>query len=124
MRLILLHSYIKTLNPEFIHSHLFTKNSVILTEAKQLGMAEREETEKKKEGESFSIWDLPDVPQKLPPHIEFQRTRVQCNLDAPIHVIILLRPFRFFFFGTFQGSSFVCFHVHFLLTYLRASSCF
>lgn len=61
-------------------------------------MAEREETEKKKEGESFSIWDLPDVPQKLPPHIEFQRTRVQCNLDAPIHVIILLRPFRFFFF--------------------------
>ena len=60
-------------------------------------MAEREETEKKKEGESFSIWDLPDVPQKLPPHIEFQRTRVQCNLDAPIHVI-LLPPFRFFFF--------------------------
>lgn len=60
-------------------------------------MAEREETEKKKEGESFSIWDLPDVPQKLPPHIEFQRTRVQCNLDAPIHVI-LLHPFRFFFF--------------------------
>lgn len=48
-------------------------------------MAEREETEKKKEGESFSIWDLPDVPQKFPPHIEFQRTRVQCNLDAPIH---------------------------------------
>lgn len=85
--MILFRSYIKTLNPESSHSdsRLFTKNSLILTEAKQLGMAEREETEKNKKGGSFSIWDLPDVPEKLPPHIEFQRTRVQCNLDAPIH---------------------------------------
>ncbi|XP_010534813.1 PREDICTED: DNA-directed RNA polymerases I and III subunit RPAC1 [Tarenaya hassleriana] len=33
----------------------------------------------------FNIWDLPDVPSKLPPHLELQRTRVVCNKDAPIH---------------------------------------
>ncbi|KAF3453289.1 hypothetical protein FNV43_RR03729 [Rhamnella rubrinervis] len=32
------------------------------------------------------IKELPDVPMgKLPPHLDLQRTRVQCNLDAPIH---------------------------------------
>lgn len=40
---------------------------------------------KGKEDKKFSVWDLPDVPSKLPPHLEFARTRVQCNLDAPIH---------------------------------------
>ncbi|XP_062078916.1 uncharacterized protein LOC133783328 [Humulus lupulus] len=30
--------------------------------------------------------DLPDVPMgKLSPHLEFQRTRVECKADAPIH---------------------------------------
>ncbi|KAJ4725313.1 DNA-directed RNA polymerases I and III subunit like [Melia azedarach] len=48
-------------------------------------MAEQEEKRDDKKGEKFSIWDLPDVPAKLPPHIEFQRSRVLCNLDAPIH---------------------------------------
>ncbi|GAV59664.1 RNA_pol_A_bac domain-containing protein/RNA_pol_L domain-containing protein [Cephalotus follicularis] len=44
---------------------------------------EEERKEKKKE---FSIWDLPDVPMgKLPPHLELQRTRVVCNIDAPLH---------------------------------------
>ncbi|KAL5735619.1 hypothetical protein ACOSP7_030080 [Xanthoceras sorbifolium] len=41
--------------------------------------------EEKREEKKFSIWDLPDVPSKLPPHLEFARTRVQCNLDAPVH---------------------------------------
>ena len=32
--------------------------------------------------------DLPDVPMgKLPPQLEFQRTRVECKPDAPIHVL-------------------------------------
>ncbi|XP_073153603.1 uncharacterized protein [Henckelia pumila] len=32
------------------------------------------------------VWDLPDVPTgKLPPHLEFQRTRVLCSFDAPAH---------------------------------------
>ncbi|KAK2640115.1 hypothetical protein Ddye_027910 [Dipteronia dyeriana] len=39
----------------------------------------------KREEKKFSMWDLPDVPDKLPPHLEFARTRVQCNLDAPVH---------------------------------------
>ncbi|KAK0602870.1 hypothetical protein LWI29_037711 [Acer saccharum] len=41
--------------------------------------------EEKREEKKFLIWDLPDVPDKLPPHLEFARTRVQCNLDAPVH---------------------------------------
>lgn len=32
------------------------------------------------------IMSLPDVPMKLPPHVELQRTRVFCNTDAPNHV--------------------------------------
>lgn len=37
------------------------------------------------------VWDLPDVPKgELPPHVELQRTRVHCTLDAPTHVFILL----------------------------------
>ncbi len=33
------------------------------------------------------IEKLSDVPMgKLPPHIDFQRTRVDCKADAPIHV--------------------------------------
>ncbi|GKV37381.1 hypothetical protein SLEP1_g45416 [Rubroshorea leprosula] len=44
------------------------------------------ENEGKEEEKKFSIWDLPDVPMgKLPPHLELQRTRVVCNVDAPIH---------------------------------------
>ncbi|XP_022936430.1 DNA-directed RNA polymerases I and III subunit RPAC1 [Cucurbita moschata] len=31
------------------------------------------------------IMNLPDVPMKLPPHVELQRTRVECKADAPIH---------------------------------------
>ncbi|KAL8462188.1 hypothetical protein ACS0TY_033307 [Phlomoides rotata] len=32
------------------------------------------------------VWDLPDVPKgELPPHIQLQRTRVLCTLDAPTH---------------------------------------
>ncbi|KAG2682624.1 hypothetical protein I3760_11G199700 [Carya illinoinensis] len=31
------------------------------------------------------IMSLPDVPMKLPPHVELQRTRVFCNADAPNH---------------------------------------
>ncbi|KAL6573142.1 hypothetical protein OROMI_012758 [Orobanche minor] len=32
------------------------------------------------------VWDLTDVPKgDLPPHLELQRTRVLCTLDAPIH---------------------------------------
>lgn len=39
-----------------------------------------------KEGIEF-IMNLPDVPMKLPPHLELQRTRVECKADAPIHVL-------------------------------------
>lgn len=44
------------------------------------------ENKGKEEKTKTSIWDLPDVPKgKLPPHLELQRTRVVCNVDAPIH---------------------------------------
>lgn len=42
--------------------------------------------EEKLEAKNFNIFDLPDVPKGLPPHLELQRTRVVCNVDAPIHV--------------------------------------
>ncbi|XP_024004460.1 DNA-directed RNA polymerases I and III subunit rpac1 isoform X2 [Eutrema salsugineum] len=34
---------------------------------------------------NFNIEDHPDVPARLPPHLELQRTRVLCKNDAPIH---------------------------------------
>ncbi|PON40110.1 DNA-directed RNA polymerase, alpha subunit [Parasponia andersonii] len=48
---------------------------------------EEEEERKTKKKESLKwLEELPDVPMgKLPPHLEFQRTRVECKADAPIH---------------------------------------
>ena len=47
------------------------------------------------------IMNLPDVPMKLPPHVELQRTRVECKADAPIHV-----PFSSFSHVLFVLSSY------------------
>lgn len=34
----------------------------------------------------IAVWDLPDVSKgELPPHIQLQRTRVLCTVDAPTH---------------------------------------
>ncbi|XP_073047932.1 uncharacterized protein [Primulina eburnea] len=47
---------------------------------------EREDSESMEEQRTpkIPVWDLPDVPMgKLPPHLEFQRTRVLCTFDAP-----------------------------------------
>ncbi|KAH7546953.1 hypothetical protein FEM48_Zijuj01G0255700 [Ziziphus jujuba var. spinosa] len=49
---------------------------------------EKEEEKAKKKMESGVEWikELSDVPTgKLPPHLELQRTRVECKADAPIH---------------------------------------
>ena len=44
------------------------------------------EMTKKKEGLQW-LEKLSDVPMgKLPSHLEFQRTRVECKADAPIYV--------------------------------------
>lgn len=42
------------------------------------------------EAKNFNIDDLPDVPTGLPPHLQLQRTRVVCKIDAPIHVKTIL----------------------------------
>ncbi|AAB71974.1 RNA polymerase subunit (isoform B) [Arabidopsis thaliana] len=41
--------------------------------------------EEKREAKNFNIFDLPDVPTGLPPHLELQRTRVVCKKDSNIH---------------------------------------
>ncbi|XP_010450451.1 PREDICTED: DNA-directed RNA polymerases I and III subunit rpac1-like [Camelina sativa] len=41
--------------------------------------------EEKLEAQNFNIFDLPDVPKGLPPHLELQRTRVVCEVKAPLH---------------------------------------
>ncbi|KAG7585130.1 DNA-directed RNA polymerase insert domain [Arabidopsis thaliana x Arabidopsis arenosa] len=41
--------------------------------------------EEKQFAKNFNIFDLPDVPTGLPPHLELQRTRAVCKNDAPIH---------------------------------------
>ncbi|XP_059444038.1 uncharacterized protein LOC132175955 [Corylus avellana] len=57
------------------------------TEAESMSESESESQsggEKSKGGLDY-IMSLPDVPMKLPPHVELQRTRVLCNADAPNH---------------------------------------
>jgi DNA-directed RNA polymerase I and III subunit RPAC1 len=46
--------------------------------------------EEKREAKNFNIFDLPDVPTGLPPHLELQRTRVVCKKDSNIHVSTIL----------------------------------
>lgn len=48
-------------------------------------MSESESGGEKSKGGLDYIMSLPDVPTKLPPHVELQRTRVLCNADAPTH---------------------------------------
>lgn len=59
------------------------------TEAESISESESESQSLSGGGESKGgleyIMSLPDVPTKLPPHMELQRTRVFCNADAPIH---------------------------------------
>lgn len=50
--------------------------------------SESEQEDVGKEGIEW-IMNLPDVPMKLPPHVELQRTRVECKADAPIHVLFV-----------------------------------
>lgn len=63
------------------------------TEAESISESESESQSLSGGGESKGgleyIMSLPDVPTKLPPHMELQRTRVFCNADAPIHVYFL-----------------------------------
>lgn len=73
-----------------------------LTQSLQLGLLlkqeEEEEEEEQQRMESGVEWikELSDVPMgKLPPHLELQRTRVECKADAPIHVF-LFHSFSFF----------------------------
>ncbi|KAE8098885.1 hypothetical protein FH972_016916 [Carpinus fangiana] len=59
------------------------------TEAESMSESESESDsqsggEKSRGGLDY-IMSLPDVPMKLPPHVELQRTRVLCNADAPNH---------------------------------------
>jgi len=52
------------------------------------------------------IMNLEDVPSTLPTHLELQKTRVFCNLDAPQHVTIYLSsPFHYFLILQFFFSN-------------------
>lgn len=51
---------------------------------RKMSKSKSEEEDVQKEGIEW-IMNLPDVPTKLPPHVELQRTRVECKADAPIH---------------------------------------
>jgi len=50
--------------------------------------------------------NLEDVPSTLPTHLELQKTRVFCNLDAPQHVTIYLSIFSFSFFFCYSSILF------------------
>jgi hypothetical protein len=58
-------------------------------------MSESESGGEKSKGGLDYIMSLPDVPTKLPPHVELQRTRVLCNADAPTHVFLSLLQILF-----------------------------
>lgn len=69
------------------------------TEAESMSESESESEsqsggEKSRGGLDY-IMSLPDVPMKLPPHVELQRTRVLCNADAPNHVFLSLLQILF-----------------------------
>lgn len=60
------------------------------------------------------IMNLEDVPSTLPTHLELQKTRVFCNLDAPQHVTI----FPFSLFSLFFNSLFSCSFKFFTFVFL------
>jgi hypothetical protein len=50
--------------------------------------------------------NVPDQQEnKLPDHLELQRTRVVCNADAPIHVYILFMPLHLLLMITCMSAS-------------------
>ncbi|EOA16690.1 hypothetical protein CARUB_v10004883mg [Capsella rubella] len=55
--------------------------------------------EEKLEAKNFNIFDLPDVPKGLPPHLELERTRVVCKVDAPTHTTETIYSGAYAFMG-------------------------
>lgn len=55
------------------------------------------------------VGDVPDQQEnKLPDHLELQRTRVVCNADAPIHVYIYILPSFHVFALIYYDHLYVC----------------
>ncbi|KAJ0101669.1 hypothetical protein Patl1_03882 [Pistacia atlantica] len=83
-------------------------------------MAEKTDKKQVNEGKGkFSSLDLPDLPKRLPPQLEFQRTRVLCNLDAPIHTDNVMYGGAYASMGVDNSVQLDCFRQKFRVEVVR-----